>query len=97
MRRSARLQDNFNQSVGVDKQFWENVQNPVDIEMEHSCRQAEAVAAAQHMTTNNLCMFQEDTRVSNRENRHCVGEPNHFEFSVIFCYNTVTFFISATK
>ena len=65
---SARLQGNFNQSVGVDRQFWENVQNPVDIERERSHRQAEAVAATQHMTTNNLCLFQEDTRVSKREN-----------------------------
>ena len=54
----------------MDRMFSENVPNLVDIKREHSHRWAEAVAATQHMTTNNLCMFQEDTGLSSRDVEH---------------------------
>ena len=67
MHHSARLQGNPNQNMDTDRQFWENVQNPLEIEREHSRGLAEAVAAVQSMTPNNLHMFQEETRTGNRE------------------------------
>ena len=76
MHRSTRLQGNLNQGVDVDRQFLENIQNPVDIEREHSHGRAEAVAATQHITTSNLHMFQDDTRVSNRENTEFHTTPD---------------------
>ena len=33
---STRLQGNQNQGAGIDRVFWENVPNLVDIEREHS-------------------------------------------------------------
>ena len=54
---STRLQGNQNQGPSIDRVFWENVPNPVDIEREHSQGRAEAVAAMQHMTSNNLHTF----------------------------------------
>ena len=59
MHRSTRLQRNLNQGVGIDRVFWENVPNPVDIKRECSRGQAEAVAATQYMTSYNLRAFQE--------------------------------------
>ena len=70
MHRSTRLQLNLNQGTGIDGVFWENVSNPLDIERECSRGQAEALAATQHMTSNNLHVFQEDTRFSTREVEH---------------------------
>ena len=70
MCRSTRLQGNQNQGVGMDRVFWENVPNLVDIEREHSQGWAEAVAATQHMTSNNLCVFREDTRFNTRNVEH---------------------------
>ena len=36
MRHSTRLQGNQNQGLGINRAFWENVPNPVDIERECS-------------------------------------------------------------
>ena len=60
----------------MDRVFWENVPNPVDIKREHSQGWAEAVAATQHMTSNNLCAFHEDTRFNTRnlEQHHTIPE-----------------------
>ena len=57
MRCSTRLQGNQNQGAAIDRVFWENVPNLVDIEREHSQGLAEAVTATQHMTNNNLHAF----------------------------------------
>ena len=57
MRRLTRSQANWNQRPESDRVFWENVPNPVDIERECLRGQAEAVAAAQHLTNNNLMAF----------------------------------------
>ena len=57
MRHLTRSQANWNQCPESDRVFWENVPNPVDIERECLWEQAEAVAAAQHMTNNNLTAF----------------------------------------
>ena len=65
---SARWQWNPNQNVDNYRQFWKNVQNPLEIEREHSHGQVEAVAAEHSMNTNNLHMFQEETQTGNREN-----------------------------
>ena len=70
MRHSTRLQGIQNQGPGMDRVFWENVPNPVDIERECSQGQAEAVAATQHMTSNNLSVFWEDTRFNTRNVEH---------------------------
>ena len=70
MRRSTRLQGNQNQGAGIDRVFWENVPNLVNIERECSQGRAEEVAATQHMTSNNLCEFQKDTRFSSRDVEH---------------------------
>ena len=67
---STRLQGNQNQGVGIDRVLWENVPNLVDIERERSQGWAEAVAATQHMTSNNLCVFREDTKVNTRNVEH---------------------------
>ena len=66
----TRLQGNQIQGVGIDRVFWENVSNPVDIKREHSQGWAEAVAATQHMRSNNLCAFREDTRFNTRNVEH---------------------------
>ena len=60
----------------MDRVFWENVPNLVDIERECSQGRAEAVAATQHMTSNNLCVFCEDTRFNTRniEQHHTIPE-----------------------
>ena len=70
MHHSTRLQGNQNQGVGIDRVFWENVPNLVDIKREHSQGRAEAVAATQHMTSNNLRAFREDTRINSRNVEH---------------------------
>ena len=70
MCRSTRVQGNQNQGVGIDRVFWENVLNLVDIKRECSQGQAEAVASTQHMTSNNLCAFREDTRFNTRNVEH---------------------------
>ena len=70
MRHSTRLQGNQNQGVGMDRVFLENVPNLVDIKREHSQGWAEAVAATQHMTSNNLWVFWEDTRFNTRNVEH---------------------------
>ena len=70
MHRSTRLQGDLNQGAGTNRVFLENVPNPVDIEKECSRGQAEAVAASQHMTSNNLRAFREDTRFSSRDVEH---------------------------
>ena len=70
MHRSTRLQGNQNQGAGIDRVFWKNVPNPLDIERECSWGWAEAVAATQHMTNNNLCVFREDTRFCSRDVEH---------------------------
>ena len=62
MRRSTRSRSNQNQHPESDRVFWENVPNPVDIERECLRGRAKAVAAAQHMTSNNLRAFREDSR-----------------------------------
>ena len=67
---STSLQGNLNQGAGIDRVFWENVPNPVDIERECSQGQAEAVAATQHMTSNKLRVFREDTIFSSRDVEH---------------------------
>ena len=36
MHRSTRLQGNQNQGAGIDRVFWKNVPNPLDIERECS-------------------------------------------------------------
>ena len=54
----------------MDRVFWENIPNPVDIERECSRGWAEAVAVTQHMTSNNLCVFREDTRFNTRNVEH---------------------------
>ena len=54
----------------MDRVFWENIPNPVDIKRECSRGRAEAVAATQHMTSNNLRAFQEDTRFNTRNVEH---------------------------
>ena len=54
----------------MDRVFWEKVPNPVDIEREHAREWAEAVAATQHMTSNNLHTFWEDTRFNTRNVEH---------------------------
>ena len=66
MCRSTRLQGSQTQGVGIDRVFWENVPNLVDIKREFSRGWAEAVAATQHMTSNNLHAFREDTRFNIR-------------------------------
>ena len=60
----------------MDRVFWENVPNLVDIERECSGGWAEAVAATQHMTSNNLHAFREDTRFNTRniEQHHTIQE-----------------------
>ena len=67
---STRLQGNQNQELCSDRFFWETVPNLVDIERESSQGQAEAVAATQHMTKNNLRAFWEDMRFSMRKMEH---------------------------
>ena len=57
MHHSTRLQGNQNQGAGIDRVFWENVPNLVDIKRECSRGRAEAVAATQRMTNNNLHAF----------------------------------------
>ena len=75
MRRSTRSQANQNQCPESDRVFWENVPNPVDIERERLWGQAEAVAAAQHMTNNNLRAFREDSRFTSRKvEQHAIPE-----------------------
>ena len=72
---STRSQANQNQRKESDRVFWENVPNPVDIEREHLWERAEAVAAAQHMTNNNLWAFREDLRfASRRVEQHSIPE-----------------------
>ena len=66
MRHSTRSQTNQNQHPESDRVFWENVPNLVDIERECLRGQAEAVAATQHMTNNNLRAFREDLRFATR-------------------------------
>ena len=70
MRHSTRLQGNQIQGVGIDRVFWENVPNLVDIKREHSQGWAEAVAATQHMTSNNFHAFRENTRFNTRNVEH---------------------------
>ena len=70
MHHSTRLQGNQNQGVGIDRVFWENVPNLVDIKREHSQGWAEVVAATQHMTSNNLRAFWEDTKFNTRNVEH---------------------------
>ena len=70
MRHSIRLEGNQNQGPSSDRDFWENVPNPVDIKREHSRGQAEAVVATQHKTNNNSKAFWEDTKFSMREMEH---------------------------
>ena len=78
MRHSTRLQGNQNQEVGIDRVFWENIPNLVDIEREHSRGWAEVVAATQHMTSNNLHTFWEDTRFNTRNvEHHIIPELTH--------------------
>ena len=75
MRHSTRSQANQNQCPESDRVFWENVPNPVDIEREHLWGQAEAVAATQHMTNNNLRAFREDLRfTARRVEQHAIPE-----------------------
>ena len=75
MHHSTRLQGNLNQGVGMDRVFWENVPNPVDIEREHSRGRAEAMAATQHITSNNFHAFREDTRFNTRNvEQHTIPE-----------------------
>ena len=54
----------------MDRVFWENVPNLVDFERECSRGRAEVVAVTQHMTSNNLCTFWEDTRFNTRNVEH---------------------------
>ena len=76
MRRSTRLQGNPNQVPSMDRLFWENVPNPVDIEREWSQGCAEAVAAMQYMT-NNIHAFEENTRPVSRDvEQHIIPELN---------------------
>ena len=75
MHHSTRSQVNQNQCPESDRLFWENVLNPVDIEREHLWGQAEAVAATQHMTNNNLWAFKEDSRfAARRVEQHAIPE-----------------------
>ena len=75
MHHSTRSQANQNQHSESDRVFWENVPNPLDIEREHLRGQAEAVAAAQHMTNNNLQAFREDSRfAARRVEQHAIPE-----------------------
>ena len=67
---STRLQGNLNQGVGIDRVFGENVPNLVDIKRERSQGWDEEVVATQHMTSNNLCVFWEDTRFITRDVEH---------------------------
>ena len=76
MCRSTRLQGNPNQVPSMDRLFWENVPNPVDIERERWRGHAEAVAAMQHVT-NNIRAFEENTRpVSRGVEQHIIPELN---------------------
>ena len=75
MLHSTRSQANQNQRSESDRDFWENVPNPVDIERERLRGQAEAVAATQHMTNNNLQAFREDSRfAARRVEQHAIPE-----------------------
>ena len=72
---STRSQVNQNQRPESDRVFWENVPNPVDTEREHLWGRVEAVAAAQHMTNNNLRAFREDSRfAARRVEQHAIPE-----------------------
>ena len=60
----------------MDRLFWENVPNPVDIEREWLQGRAKAVAATQHMT-NNIHAFEENTRPVSRDvEQHIIPELN---------------------
>ena len=51
MRRSTRLRGEADRNPEINRQFWESVQDPLEIKRERSCGRAEAIVTTQSMTS----------------------------------------------